>query len=278
MKICISQITTLPSDMETDLASYGAVGWKNAELAFSKINSYLETHTLDELKNQLKKENIRPIAAIGLASSETGLLLTKPENIEVYMKSLKKQLSICMALGIRTLGIGADPSSKYYKGWQVHALENLRTAGDLAEKYGVVIGLEFMNLAPPIGPFILDNLNDTVRIVKEADHNSVGFNLDLFHFFRSGGVIDEIRDLDIEKLVNVHLCDIPELEPLKLDDSKRLLPGNGILPLLELVGILKNKEYNFYLSLELLNNEIWSEEPVKAAERCLAAMRKFETI
>ncbi|MFC5701264.1 sugar phosphate isomerase/epimerase family protein [Cohnella faecalis] len=275
MNIAISQITTLPASTAADLEAFSQTGWQAVELAISKVDRYLAEHSVEQLGADLTAAGLVPIAAIGLASSEAGLLLSTKDNYESYERGLERQLAICKALGIKNLGIGADPASKEYEGWYETALANLRKAGDLAERYEVRLGLEFMSLAPPIGPFILENMDQTLRIVEDIDHPSIGYNLDLFHFYRSGGSLEDIEALPVEKLFHVHLCDLPHLKLAELDDSHRLLPGEGILPMDKIVQVLRDKGYTGYLALELLNQELWDKGPIYTADRGMHAMQKY---
>lgn len=276
MKIAISQITTLPADTQSDIEAFAQAGWKAVELAVSKVDKYLEAHSIQELKQELDRAGLEPVAAIGLASSEAALLLSRGDQFAEFMKSLQRQLEICRELNIKNLGIGADPASKQYEGWYSQAVENLRAAGDMAQNYDVRLGLEFMSLAPPLGPFILDDMEQTLKIVQDANHSHVGYNLDLFHFYRSGGSVEDIEALDTEKLYHVHLCDLPHLRLSELDDPDRNLPGEGVLPIEEIVRIIRNKGYDGYLSLELLNKPLWESGPVVAAEKGMQSMRRFQ--
>ena len=275
MKICISQITTLPADTEQDLAAFAGAGWTAVELAIGKIEKYLSNHSVEQLKQELDRAGLTPVAAIGLASSEAALLLSTADTIDDYFESLTKQLELCQQLNVQNLGIGADHKSLEYSGWQEQAIKNLRRAGDLAQKYDVKIGLEFMSLGPPVGPFVLDTLAATVQLVDEVNHPRIGYNLDLFHHFRGGGTIEEIRSLNIEKLFHVHLCDIPQMPLEQMDDGHRLLPGEGILPIDEIIQILQSKGYDGYYAPELLNQELWDQGPVVTAEKCMKSMEKY---
>ncbi|QTH43141.1 sugar phosphate isomerase/epimerase [Cohnella sp. LGH] len=275
MKIAISQITTLPASTSDDLQAFSQAGWQAAELAISKVDKYLSGRTVEQLAADLKAADLVPIAAIGLASPEATLLLSKEEAYPAYELELERQLRLCQQLGINNLGIGADPAAKAYPGWYDTALVNVRKAGDLAAKYGVRLGLEFMSLNPPLGPFILENMEQTLKLVEDAGHDHIGYNLDLFHFFRSGGTLADIQNLPVEKLFHVHLCDLPHLRQPELDDSERLLPGEGILPMNEIVSALEAKGYTGYLALELLNQELWDKGPVYTANRGMQAMSRY---
>ena len=44
---CISQATTLSTPFEEDIAAYAMAGWSAVELWLTKLESYLESHSVD---------------------------------------------------------------------------------------------------------------------------------------------------------------------------------------------------------------------------------------
>jgi 2-keto-myo-inositol isomerase len=278
MKICMSEITTMPADLPRDLQAYSNAGWRAVELHLGKVEKYLDDHSIEELHQELVKYGLRAAAAVGSAPSDVGLLLGDGRAFDRYVEMLARQLDLCRGLNIPILGIGSDPAGKAKGDWSVRAVRNLRIAGDVAEGYGVRLGVEFMSLPPPIGPFVLATLAETRDLVEAVAHPNVGINLDLFHFYRSSGRISDITSLLSGRLMHVHFCDVLHLPLEQLDDSHRVLPGEGILPLYEIARTLCACGYDGYLSLELLNQALWNDDPGKVAKRGWVAMQRFAEI
>lgn len=278
MKVSISQITTYPKDMETDAMTFSRAGLKNVELTFDKVYAYLKQHTLDEMRELFDKSGLRAVSAIGLAPETAGLLLASGETWSKYQNKLEEQIQISSKMGCGLIGVGADPKGYVYDNWERQAVDNLRRAGDIAAKYNMKLGLEFMYLPEPVGPFVLDHLRETVELVLRADHPNIGYFLDLFHMHNGGDGLEILEDIDMRKLLNVHFCDAANKPAGTLFDGDRLLPGKGCLPLDDIVALLKRRGYNGYLCLELLNEELWNMEAQPAADLCRAAMVRYENI
>ena len=275
MNICISQITTMPSDLPTDLWAFSKAGWSAVELLLDKVDKYLEEHSIEQLQRLLAACNLTAVAAIGRAPADAGLLLESGSALDRFLAELARQLELCRMLRIPCLGVGSDPGTNRNRDWFPGAVRNLRVAGDMAKEVGVYVGLEFMSLAPPIGPFVLSTLAETRALVEAVAHPNVGFNLDLFHHYRGGGKIVDIANLSPDQLIHVHFCDVLGLPMTQLDDGHRVLPEEGDLPLDEIVGALQSCGYKGYLSLELLNEALWKEDPVVVAQRGWASMQRF---
>lgn len=276
MKLAISEITTLTTDLETDCKAFAGAGWTAIEVSIEKADKYLAGHSLDELKQLLTGARLTPVAAIGLAPKGPGLFLARGDDLKIYMASLERQIQMCEALGIPCLGIGADPARGITgDSWIAGAASNVRAAAELAESHNVSIGIEALSLDPPIGPFLLAGLNETRAFVEQVNHKAVGINFDFFHFVRSGSTIEDIKALQTGQVQHVHVCDLPQMPRLSWEDKHRVMPGEGVLPLSAIRDGLLERGYDGYWALELLNEDYWAEDPVEVATKGNAAMDAF---
>jgi 2-keto-myo-inositol isomerase len=278
MKIAISEITTLKADLESDLDAFAATGWNAVELSIEKADKYLAGKTLPELKALLQKNKLTPVAAIGLAPTGPGLFLARSGDFAAYMRSLERQVLMCEALGIACLGIGADPARNVVgNDWVDGAIDNVRIAGDLARSHGVAIGIEALSLSPPVGPFLLESLNETRAFVDRVNHMSVGINFDVFHFIRSGGTVADIAKVRPGQILHVHVCDLPDMPRLEWEDKHRVMPGDGALAMSAIRDAILALGYDGYWALELLNEDYWELSPGQVAALGRTAMDSFAT-
>ncbi|MDX0009844.1 sugar phosphate isomerase/epimerase (plasmid) [Sinorhizobium meliloti] len=276
MKIAISEITTLRADLETDVAAFAATGWTAFELSLEKAGRYLESHSLTDLKALLAEKNLKPVAAIGLAPTGPGLFLARGADFEAYLASFRRQIEMCRVLGIACIGIGADPARGVTgDGWIEGAVANTRIAANIARENGVAIGIEALSLSPPIGPFLLAGLNETRAFVERVGHPAVGINFDVFHFIRSGGTVADIAAVKPGQVLHAHICDLPQMPAENWEDSHRVMPGDGDLPLTAIRGALVSRGYDGYWALELLNEDYWARDAADVARIGKASMERF---
>ena len=276
MKIAISQITTLPADLEVDLPAFAQAGFTAVELSLEKVNRFVAKKSIPALQEMLAELGLNAIGAIGLAPSGPALLLSRGTEFQSYFRSLKDQLALCRALGINQIGIGADASKWMGEdNWRAGAINNVKLAAELANDFGMRIGLEFMSLDVPIGPFVLDSLVSTQQITEVVAHPAIGINIDFFHHYRSGGSVEQLSKLTETQVVDVHVTDLAGGKILHLDDGARLLPGNGVLPLSQYRDAILATGYKGYWTLELLNKDLWSREVAETARLAADAMTSF---
>lgn len=276
MKIAMSQITTMPLPLSADLPAFARAGFAAVELQIDKVNQFVAGASVAALVDLLDELELEPSGAIGLAPPGPALLLARGKEFDAYLGSLRGQLELCRTIGIDQIGIGADAAKwAAEERWERQAVANIREAALIADDLGVRIGLEFMSLGTPIGPFILDSLARTRELVAEVDRPVVGYNIDFFHHYRGGGTVEELTTVDPADLVGVHVTDVGPGDKAALGDGDRLLPGEGGAPVAAYRDALVGAGYQGYWTLELLNEALWKMDPYEASRLGMGAMRAF---
>ncbi len=112
-------------------------------------------------------------------------------------------------------------------------------------------------------------------MLEDLDAANVGLVIDAFHFYVGGSRFEDLARLDPKRLFIVHLADVEHAERSKLGKPNRVLPGEGVLPLQELVAAVKRLGYLGAYSLELFREEYWAMDPMIVARKGLASMQRF---
>ncbi len=107
------------------------------------------------------------------------------------------------------------------------------------------------------------------------NRENIGLVLDTFHFYAGGSSVGAIRDVDPEKIFILHMNDAEKLPKAELQDAHRLFPGEGVIPLAEIVSGLKNIHYDGPVSLEMFRPAYWFRPPEEVAQKGIDAIRKF---
>ncbi|WP_184450098.1 sugar phosphate isomerase/epimerase [Rhizobium sp. BK538] len=106
----------------------------------------------------------------------------------------------------------------------------------LASGYGLAVDIENM------GWRTVRTFADSVNLLKSSGAPNAGALVDGVHFFRNGGTLTSLR-AEIDRVKHVQLCDVAGPAPSTAEAmiaearGKRLAPGEGELPLGELVAI-----------------------------------------
>ena len=269
MKIAINGATTMTANLETDVRSAGAAGFDLVELRSNKLYDYLGSHTVSDL-NALLAE-----AGVGVLSINTLEHITwrSDEDYAAIKDECAKLSEISAAIGCPYVLAVPGALRQGPRTEQEIIDESVRVLTDLAdiaEPHGIKIGFEFLGEAGNS----VQTLDLGSRIVDLVGRGSVGNVMDTYHFYAGGSTFESIDRLDPKKLFILHVNDAEDLPKEQLNDSKRLYPGLGILPLLEMKQRLDAIGYDGPVSVEIFRPEYWEEDPFKVAATAKATTEK----
>jgi 2-keto-myo-inositol isomerase len=112
------------------------------------------------------------------------------------------------------------------------------------------------------------------EIVKKVNRPNIGLVLDSFHFYAGGSTFESIDALNPEKIFIFHINDAEDRPKEELNDSHRLLPGLGILPLREIKAAFDRIGYDGVASVEIFRPEYWERDTFELAKDARKAMIK----
>jgi sugar phosphate isomerase/epimerase len=143
-------------------------------------------------------------------------------------------LEVSARLGAKhVLVMSAEPE-------EARTLDRFGELCDRAATYGLTVGLEF---AVYTG---VRTLAHAAELIARAKRPNASIIIDALHFSRSGGLPAHVRTVDPSLFRYAQLCDAGPDMPAPTDTPNlireartgRLLPGEGVLPLAELVAAL----------------------------------------
>jgi sugar phosphate isomerase/epimerase len=248
MKPCISQATTLSTPFEADLTAYARAGWRAVEVWLTKLETYLEGHTVAEARALLEGQGLRPVAA----AAQGGLLLSRGAEREAHWDHFRRRLTVLQELGVPTLVVAADFNRDLVPDDYTRAAAALAEAADAARPAGVRLALEFQKSAR-----FCASLDTTLALVLQSGAAGVGVCLDLFHYYTGPSKFEDLAYLTPGNLAWVQLCDLAGVPRELAGDGDRILPGEGDFQLGPVLDQLGRVGYEGYVSLEVLNPQLW---------------------
>jgi sugar phosphate isomerase/epimerase len=257
MKPCISQATTLSTPFEADLPAYARAGWSAVELWLTKLETYLEAHTVAEAKSLLDGEGLTPAAA----AAQGGLLLARGAEREAHWEHFRRRLGLLAELGVPTLVVAADFNRDLTPDDYPRAAAALSEAAEAARPAGVTLALEFQKSAR-----FCASLDTTLALVLQSGAAGVGVCLDLFHYYTGPSKFEDLAYLTPANLAWVQVCDLSGTPRELATDGDRILPGEGDFqtgPILDHLGLIG---YRGYVSLEVLNPQLWKVAADRVAD------------
>jgi sugar phosphate isomerase/epimerase len=133
---------------------------------------------------------------------------------------------------------------------------------DRASRRGFRVLLEFM----PEGS--VSDLATALEILHRADPVDAGVMLDTWHFYRTGGSAEELKHYDGRDIGGLQVSDAePSVRGQRAPGlNSRLLPGQGVVPLLEIVSWVLSARPEAFVGVEVFNSELAAGPPEQAAE------------
>lgn len=266
MRLCLSQICTLHSPFEEDVAEYASAACDSLEVWLGKLEGYLERHSLPETQALLNEHGV----SLPVASFQGGLLDSQGEKRREHWTHFGRRLELCPQLGIETLVVAADIGGPLTQQDLDRVTASLTQAAQQAGLAGVKLALEFQAHAA-----LCNNLQTCAALVGDVGSPHLGICLDAFHFATGASKTEDLGYLSPANLFHVQLCDVAGSARELASDSERILPGEGDFHLQPLLEQLSAINYQGTVSIELMNPQVWENPPAQFAEIAMTSLRKL---
>jgi 2-keto-myo-inositol isomerase len=258
-------------DAATDIRVAGAAGYQFVELRDWKIEQHLaQGGRLATLREQARQSGIGVLSVNTLDDCTLHSGAKKAALIERCRRLCEWAEELAAPYVIVGPSYQSEPP---IEAATVHArsAEALRDYAHVAADYGVAIAFEFHGYAR----CSINSLSSALDVLAAVETPNLGVVIDAFHFYVGGSRLEDLARLGQERLAIVHLADVDHADRSKLGKPNRVLPGEGVLPVKDLVAAVKRLGYRGAYSLELFREEYWAMDPMIVARKGLASMQRF---
>jgi sugar phosphate isomerase/epimerase len=273
MSLCLHQTTSVTAGYRKSLEGWAHAGIKNVELTDRLLDEFLKTDNLTAAKRLITDLGLTPVSCAAVIPD---FWLRGPHRTAA-LETWKKRCDQFSSLGIDRIYCPAVTSRQVtpedYRG----SLDGLREGGEVAKQYRMTAMIEFVRSSS-----FVSTLTTSLKLIREAAHPNVQPMLDCYHFW-SG--LSKFGDLDLIRpgeIGHVHFQDMPDMPRELLDNTTRLIPGDGVSPLVRILRKLAEKGYSGPLSVELFLPEFQQGDPYEVArrirEKAEAVMRQARVI
>lgn len=264
MQAALSQVCSLESPFERDVVDYAAGQCRALEVWLTKLEGYLETHSMGQLHALLDQQQM----TLAAASFQGGLLSSQGEARREAWQLCERRLELCRQCGIGTLVVACDVAGPLNQPDIERVQVSLRQLAELAGRYEIRAALEFQARAA-----LGNNLQTAAALVHDVGNPWLGLCLDAFHLHVGPSKYDDLGYLTAENLFHVQLSDVADRPRELAVDSDRILPGEGEIRHDLIVQRLREIDYRGYVSIELPNPRFWRIPARQFGEIALTALR-----
>ena len=247
--------------MVKELEVISGAGFQGAEIWMDTLQEYIaKGGSLRELKKRIEDLGLKIENAIGFAE----WIVDDDARRKQALEQLKKEMDQLAAIGCTRTA--APPAGAVEKpGLDLRkAGERYRAILELGTQTGVVPHLELWGFSAN-----LNRLSDVLYVASESGHPQAKLLLDNYHLYKGGSLAAGLKIVNPTSTEVFHVNDYTNIPRSTIKDEDRVLPGDGISPLREILATLKNDEKPLVLSVEIFNKRYYSMDPVQVAKLAL---------
>ena len=267
MRLALNGATIMHSPLADDLEIAAEVGFTALEVWAGKLDAYLRERSLEELGERMRALGVQPWC---INSIEDITPRDAPGRAEI-MAQLERMAAVARAIGAPSIVVvpGRAPAGFRRDSAVADAVEVLRQMSDVAGE----VGLAFEFLGKP--GCSVPTLDMAIEIVEGVARSNVGMVIDTFHFYAGDSRMEDLARVPVNKLFVVHVNGCEDRPKGELTDAHRLYPGEGVIPIDEILSALRARGFDGTVSIEIFRPEYWEQD-----SRCVArtAREKAERV
>lgn len=239
--LCINQATTQRADFRTAMDAYSKAGFRAVELWLQSVEPFLKKESVAVARRLMADHGMEPASSC----CEEDLFFPRLHDREKGIERFKRKLDLSAQLGAHRFVMYSAISEQVSLPDYEAALPRLREVGDLGQRSGIRVGIEFI-----AGTRFLGCLETSAKLLRKVAHPNLGVLVDTFHFYAGTSKLEDFQDLKRGEISFVHINDVPPLPRELLEDKHRVYVGEGIMPLGKILLALA-KVYQGPLSFEV---------------------------
>jgi 4-hydroxyphenylpyruvate dioxygenase len=257
MTLAIHQNTSSMAGYRGSLEGWARAGIKNVEITAALLDGFLKDNSLASAKRVLTDNGLTAVSA----ACGVGGLWEPNSNHAASLDNLKRRCDQFRELGLTHIYAPVGGMSKFVQDdYQVGA-DQMRKTGDVVQQYGMRISAEFTR-----GSSFISTLTTMLRVTRAAAHPNVKPLVDCYHFWSGNNKLEDLDQIRNGEIGHMHFQDVPDIPRELLDNTTRLIPGDGISPLTTILHKVADKGYAGSLSVELFLPKYQQADPFTLAQ------------
>jgi 2-keto-myo-inositol isomerase len=249
-----------------EIKTAAKVGFDGIEIWMNTLETYI--------KNGGKLADIRKLASdLGIKIEDSigfaAWIVDDDTKRNAALEQIKKEMDILAQIGCKRIaappfGATNEPGLNLYK-----AAERYTKVLELGKQMGVLPQLELWGFSKNMHLF-----GETLLVASQTGHPDALILPDVYHFIRGGSPFNALDFINGSKMQMFHMNDYPAIDdPSKLTDAMRVMPGDGVAPLNQILQTLNAKNTPIVLSIEIFNENVWKMDATAACALGLSKMK-----
>ena len=267
-KLCLNTSTIREQNLGLmgEIETAAKAGYDAIEVWVSTVEKYVQKGgNLKDVKKKAADLGITIEDAIGFSK----WIVDDAAEREKALEQNKKEMAMLAEIGCKR--IAAPPF-----GATTGNVLNLQAVAErygklleVSDNFGVIPQLEMWGFSTN-----LHLVGEVLFAASESGHPKACVLTDVYHLHKGGSSFNSLKSIGASSIQMFHMNDYPGVPPREtINDGDRILPGDGIAPITQILKELNNKNTPIVLSLEIFNKEYWKMDALVAAKLGIAKMK-----
>jgi len=273
MLLSIHQNTSAAAGYRGSLEGWARAGIRYVELSDRLLDGFLANDTLPAARRVMTDAGLTPVSAAAVLPD---IWIPGPERA-ASLETWRRRCDQYVELGLQKIYAPSITRRPVTSDDFAATPAAIHEVGEITSAYGLTAMIEFTRTSTHLA-----TLPTTLSAIRAAAHPSIKPMLDFFHFWSGLNKFEDLDLLEPGELGHAHFQDLLDGPRELIDNSSRIIPGDGIAPVVRIIRKLLEKEYTGALSVELFRPDIVNADPFEIAsqirEKCEAVMREAEVL
>jgi 2-keto-myo-inositol isomerase len=242
MFLSIHQTTSRAAGYKGSLEGWAKAGIKFAEITDTALQDFLKTESIATAKRVLTDNGLTPVSGAAVLGD---IWIPGPARA-MSLDTWKMRCEQFAGIGLQRIYCPSITNRKITADDYKATPDAIRESGEIAKSFNLTAMIEFARTSTHMA-----TLPTALNMIREANHPNVKPMLDFFHFWSGWSKFEDLDMLKPGELAHVHFQDILDTPREIIDNNGRVVPGDGMAPLVKILQKLKEKQYSGPLSVEL---------------------------
>ena len=273
MVLSIHQTTSQRAGYRKILEGWAKAGIKYVEITDRVLDDFLKTDSMAAAKSVISDLGLTAVSGASVLQD----FWNRNPGFAAQLETWKMRCDQFASLGLTKIYCPSTTSRKVTEDDYKAAPDAIREAGEVAKQHNLTSMIEFARSST-----LIATLSTSLKLIREAGHPNVRPMLDCYHFWSGMGKFEDLDMLKPGELAHVHFQDTPDIPRELFAQQTRLIPGDGVAPLVKILKKLAEKGYDGALSVELFLPELQAGDPYEVATqirtKCEKVMREANVL
>jgi sugar phosphate isomerase/epimerase len=269
MLLSIHQNTSRAAGFRGSLEGWAKAGIQYVELNDRVLDGFLESDTLPAARRLMGDLGLTPVSAAAVLPD---LWIPGPARA-ASLEAWRRRCDQFASLGLEKVYSPAITNRPVTADDFAATPDAIREVGEIAGEFNLTAMIEFLRTSTHLA-----TLTSALSVIRAAAHPNVRPMLDFFHFWSGLSKFEDLDLLEPGELAHAHFQDLLDTPRELINNDSRLIPGDGIAPVVRIIEKLVEKRYTGALSVELFRAEYVRGDPFEVGteirQKCEAVMRQ----